>query len=29
MDKEEKLRDLQFDIMHQELIYSYLEVCIT
>ena len=25
MDKEEKLRDLQFDIMHQGLIYSYLE----
>ena len=25
MDKEEKLRDLQFDIMHQGLIYNYLE----
>lgn len=25
MDKEDKLRELQFDTMHQELIYSYLE----
>lgn len=25
MDKEEKLSDLRFEIMHQGLIYSYLE----